>query len=89
MSMLESTDVLDALTAIATSLRSDGYDLAVSVDTAQVSVAITAGADACAECLVPKDLMRDMIGSELEFRGVAIGRRTLAVTYPADEPAHE
>lgn len=48
-------------------LVADGYDLLVDeVSAGTARLRITAGPDACAECLVPKDLMIDMLKASLE-----------------------
>ena len=48
-------------------LVADGYDLLVDeVAADKVRLRITAGPDSCADCLVPKDLMIDMLKASLE-----------------------
>ena len=54
--------------ALASALEADGYHLAIDEADARLSVVITAGPDACEDCLVPKDLMRSMLSSELGGR---------------------
>ena len=43
---------------LASSLAADGYQLAV----AEAGVRVTASPQACADCLVPQDLMRGILG---------------------------
>jgi hypothetical protein len=64
---------------LSSALEADGYHLAIDEADARLSVVITAGPDACADCLVPKDLMRAMLGSEL-----AVDPALIDLTYPAD-----
>ena len=69
--------------ALTSALEADGYHLAIDEQDARLAVVITAGPDACEDCLVPKDLMRSMLGSEL---GVDV--TIIDITYPADLPGY-
>jgi hypothetical protein len=69
--------------ALSSALEADGYHLAIEELGAKLSVVITAGPDACEDCLVPKDLMRSMLGSELGVDGSLID-----LTYPVDLPGY-
>lgn len=86
---LDRADLLGALSGIQTSLRSDGYDLTVAAAEMRITVAIGAGPGACADCLIPRDLMRQMIISELGHRGVQLGNRSVEIRYPTDLDRHE
>lgn len=68
-----------ALEEIRRSLQAEDYQLLVTMQENAAQVAIAAGPTACAECLVPKDLMRAMLAPAL---GVPADRIELA--YPAD-----
>jgi hypothetical protein len=68
-----------ALEQIRQSLHADDYQLRVTMRAGSAEVAIAAGPSACAECLVPKDLMRAMLAPAL---GVRPDRIDLA--YPAE-----
>jgi hypothetical protein len=62
--MTSTDDVVVSLTGIKSALNADGYDLEVAPATAEkYEIRITAGPDACAECLIPKSIMSDMIGA--------------------------
>ncbi|WP_129668196.1 hypothetical protein [Phytoactinopolyspora endophytica] len=65
--------------ALRSSLEADDYHLDVQVSDDTAVATITAGPDACAECLVPKDLMRSMLAPIL---GVDADR--IEMTYPVD-----
>jgi hypothetical protein len=54
--------------------------MAIEEADAKLSVIITAGPDACEDCLVPKDLMRSMLSSEL-----GIDAAIIDLTYPVDQ----
>ena len=67
--------------ALTSALEADGYHMAIEGTDAKLSVVITAGPDACADCLVPKDLMRGMLSHEL-----GVDAALIDITYPADLP---
>jgi hypothetical protein len=69
--------------ALSAALEADGYHMAIGEVDAKLSVVITAGPDACEDCLVPKDLMRSMLGSEL-----GVDAALIDITYPADQPGY-
>jgi hypothetical protein len=64
--------------ALASSLAADGYHLAVAERGDRVRVTITATPQACADCLVPEDLMRGILGQALGVPPAAID-----LTYPS------
>jgi len=64
---------------IASTLAADGYRLAVAEAGDRVRVTITATPQACADCLVPKDMMRGILGHAL-----GVDSATIDLTYPAD-----
>ena len=64
--------------ALASSLAADGYRLAVAEQGDRVRVTITATPQACADCLVPEDLMRGILGQALGVPPAAID-----LTYPS------
>jgi hypothetical protein len=70
--------------ALTSALEADGYHMAIEEADAKLSVIITAGPDACEDCLVPKDLMRSMLGSEL-----GVDAELIDITYPADRPGYQ
>ncbi len=47
---------------LASSLAADGYQLEIAEAGVRVRVTITASPQACADCLVPQDLMRGILG---------------------------
>jgi hypothetical protein len=67
--------------ALSSALEADGYQMAIGEADARLSVVITAGPDACEDCLVPKDLMRAMLSNEL-----GVDAALIDITYPADRP---
>jgi len=69
--------------ALAQTLEADGYHMDIEGDDSRVSVVITAGPDACEDCLVPKDLMRGILSNALGVSG-----ETIEITYPADLPGY-
>ena len=63
---------------LASSLAADGYQMEVAEAGDRVRVTITASPQACADCLVPKDLMRGILGQALGVPPDAID-----LTYPS------
>ena len=63
---------------LASSLPADGYQLEVAEAGDRVRVTITASPLACADCLVPKDLMRGILGQAFGVPPDAID-----LTYPS------
>jgi carbon monoxide dehydrogenase subunit G len=80
--MPDPEQIRSALSGIQSALQADGYDLTVAVTPGKVSVAIEAGPQACAECLVPVSLMTGMIESELAHNDVLVPPGTVEVRYP-------
>jgi hypothetical protein len=69
--------------ALSSALEADGYHMAIEELDSKLSVVITAGPSACEDCLVPKDLMRSMLGSEL-----GVEPSIIDITYPVDLPGY-
>ena len=63
---------------IAATLAADGYVLAIAEAGDRVRVTITAGPGACADCLVPENLMRGILGQAL-----GVPQDTIDLTYPS------
>jgi len=60
-------------------LEADDYHLNVTMDADSARAVIEAGPTACAECLVPKDFMRQMLAPML-----GVGAEKIDVTYPVE-----
>lgn len=60
-------------------LEADDYHLFVDVLDDRATARIDAGPDACAECLVPKDFMRQMLSPML-----GVGAERIEIAYPVD-----
>jgi hypothetical protein len=69
-----------ALQPMATALEADGYAMTVADDASGVVVRVTAGPDACAECLVPKELMLSLIRQAAGDVGDSV-----TLVYPTDD----
>jgi hypothetical protein len=76
--------MLDAarLEPLQASLGADGYRLEAREEGGRIGVRISAAAGACADCLVPKNIMRGILGQVL---GVA--EDAIDLTYPEDADA--
>jgi hypothetical protein len=64
---------------LVSSLATDGYRMEITEEGDHISVTITATPQACADCLVPKDLMRSMLSQTL-----GVPAETIELTYPRD-----
>ena len=69
----------DALENLRQTLAADDYRMAVAETAAGIEVRITAGPDTCADCLVPKPLMRSILHDALGVPDDAI-----TLVYPSD-----
>jgi hypothetical protein len=65
--------------ALRSSLAADGYLLQIAEAGTRVQVTITATPQACADCLVPKDLMRGILEQAL-----GVPADTIDLTYPSE-----
>ncbi|SFS79319.1 hypothetical protein [Saccharopolyspora flava] len=69
-----------ALEQLRGTLAADDYDLAVTDTDAGVRVRITAGPEACEDCLVPKPLMRGVLQQAL-----GIPEDDITLIYPGED----
>ena len=66
MTDLSNADITERLLPISTALAADGYELAVvGPDGGRITARITATADACPDCLVPKQVMTSLLAQAL------------------------
>ncbi|GAA1385619.1 hypothetical protein GCM10009613_18280 [Pseudonocardia kongjuensis] len=66
-----------ALEGLRTGLEADDYAMEVTEAGDRLEVRISAGPDACADCLVPKDMMRSVLGSAL-----GVPEERIDINYP-------
>jgi hypothetical protein len=69
----------EQLQALRESLAADGYRLDLQEHGGRIGAVITAGPGTCADCLVPKDLMRAILGQALGVDG-----QTIDLSYPSE-----
>jgi hypothetical protein len=69
----------ERLQALQESLAADGYRLDLHQQGDRIGAVITAGEGTCADCLVPKDLMRAILGQALGVDG-----QTIDLSYPSE-----
>ncbi len=82
----EVSDTLDAyqhaLEPMTAMLAADGYALALAAPAdGRLAVTVVATADACEECLVPKEIFASITGKYLADKGL---RPALESVYPTD-----
>jgi hypothetical protein len=68
------------IAGLRATLAADDYGMDVRPDGAGVEVRISAGPEACAECLVPKPIMLSVLQGALGVPGEAI-----ALVFPGDD----
>jgi hypothetical protein len=84
--MVNVAAVESALIPISGALEADGYLVAVSLPTDDLlRVQISAGPDACEECLISKPMMQSMIETALKGAGLQVP--PLDVVYPVEGPS--
>lgn len=77
------TQLETALEPMRRQLSMDGYDLRAELTADDVlKVVVTAGEDACEDCLVPRDVFATMLADQVASAGVAVG--DVDVAYPVD-----
>ena len=64
---------------LRSTLSADGYELDVAEEGDRVRVTISATDQACADCLVPQDLMRGILAQSL-----GVPQDSIDLTYPID-----
>jgi hypothetical protein len=69
----------ERLQALRDSLAVDGYRLDLRERDGRIGAVITAGPETCADCLVPKDIMRAILGQALGVDG-----QTIDLSYPTE-----
>jgi hypothetical protein len=76
-----TTTIDAALRGLRDTLAADGYELVWSMEEEnQIGLRVVAGADACADCLVPPRLMRSIVDDQLDKISYRVG----SITLPAE-----
>ncbi|BBG03555.1 MULTISPECIES: hypothetical protein [Pseudonocardia] len=66
-----------ALEGLRAGLEADDYSMEVTEAGDRLEIRISAGPDACADCLVPKDMMRSVLHSAL-----GVPEEQIDINYP-------
>jgi Fe-S cluster biogenesis protein NfuA len=74
------------LSQIRDMLRADGYDMFVRVAPDEIAVSVVATEGACADCLVPSDLMTEIIRDSLADGTGGTFNGEVSIQYPS--PTH-
>jgi hypothetical protein len=73
-----ATAVDTALRALRDTLAADGYELVWFMEReTQIGIRVVPGPDACADCLVPPELMRTIVDGELAATPYRVGSISL------------
>ena len=73
-----------AIAELETLFRPDGYDVVGAEHDDAVELRVVAGAEACADCLVPKDIMRGIVSEILVRHGALRDGGDVVLIYPND-----
>jgi hypothetical protein len=81
-----SVDRLEAALAdIRTALRADGYDMTLRPDEGgRVTIEVTAGPNACAECLIPKDVFARIVARAVDGGAEGVRADDVSIVYPGE-----
>lgn len=80
--MKDPAPYAEALSPLRDILAADGYLMSVSMPSpGAMLIDVTAGPEACADCLVPKDIMA---GIAMDSLGDDSGVSTIEINYPVD-----
>lgn len=81
--MTTTAEIEDALHDVRATLNADGYHLEVrKPHHGRIVLVVTAGPDACADCLVPRETLSAVIANHLQGSGVYLSTELL---YPGDQ----
>jgi hypothetical protein len=83
---VNQADAESLLGGIRDMLRADGYDLVVQADHESVKISVVATESACAECLVPSELMTEIIRDSLVEGSGGRFSGQVSVQYPRSGP---
>ncbi|HZN77587.1 MAG TPA: hypothetical protein VFC00_38720 [Micromonosporaceae bacterium] len=71
-------EIEKALQGLRDTLATDGYELVWSMeDGDRIGIRVVPGSEACADCLVPPELMRSIVDDELGTTPYRVGSITL------------
>jgi hypothetical protein len=76
---MSADDTIEAaLRGLRDTLAADGYELVWALEQGEtIEIRVVPGSDACAECLVPPELMRSIVDNELGGTRYRVGSITL------------
>lgn len=78
------SDIDTALTELATMFAADGYRLESRSTSGRLEMDIIATDAACADCLVPKNVMETIVLNVLAQHGASVSASELVLRYPSD-----
>jgi hypothetical protein len=81
---IDESRVRLALDPLVQALEADGYSLDVAGAGEELELSVVAGPAACAECLVPKPLMQQLMAQALADAGVEVAAERLRLEYPPE-----
>lgn len=82
--MTAEARIRELLSPFISGLEADGYKLAVSLSPNSIDLQVSAGPNACDDCLIPKAMMEEMFRSHLTPAATGLPHANLTLTYPRD-----
>jgi len=70
------------LRPLSGALEADGYALEVSLRPGVIALQVVAGRDACADCLVPRETMEQMLRARLPTNETGLSHDNVSLRYP-------
>lgn len=80
--MSDEALVAELLAPLRSALEADGYDLEIALQPDLIDLRVVAGPEACADCLVPRELMEQMFRSRLPADATGLGHENVRLRYP-------
>ena len=80
--MSDEATIRELLVPLTGALEADGYGLEVELRPDVIALRVVAGPGACADCLVPRDLMEQMFRSKLRPSATGLQHANVELTYP-------
>ena len=80
--MSDEAAIRELLAPLTGALAADGYELEVALHPELIALRVVAGPGACADCLVPRELMEQTFRSRLAPAVTGLGHDNVKLTYP-------
>jgi hypothetical protein len=82
---ITEADVFTLLTTVRSGLAADGYELEIVGVSDLIELQITAGPEACEDCLVGKEVMKGIMTDAMADMFEDIDKSQIVLHYPTDK----